>query len=93
MNDLEREQLVVFLVDGTTKVETSVTFVHDLRLFPLEERARLLLAREYYGDELANDLLLCLVRIGQVPFLEAQFALTAKQQYELNLFKQNIFVI
>lgn len=59
--------------------------VHDLAVLPLEERAHLRLARQNGGDQLARDLLLHLVGMGDVPLLQAQLALPAEQQHEEHL--------
>lgn len=79
MNHLQSDQLVVVLLHGTAKVQAGVSLVHNLALFPLQKAAHLLLTTEYRSDQLSDNLLLCLIRIRLVPFLHAQFALTAEQ--------------
>lgn len=94
MNHLERDQLVVILLDGGTEVQTGVSasgaalaarahhapLVDDLQIAVLQKRAHLRLACEYLGDELSNNTLLLCFRYGRVPFLQTQLALSTEQQ-------------
>lgn len=62
-----------------------IPFVDYFAILPLEKRAHLGLARQYRCDQLTCYLLFGLVRIGHIPFLQPQFALTAEQQHEKHL--------
>ena len=62
MDDLESDELVVVLLDGTAEVERGVALVDDLQVLVLQEGAHLWLPRQNLGDQLAADLFLHLNR-------------------------------
>lgn len=64
----------------------SEPFVNNFAVFPLEERAHFRLPGQDGRDQFPGDLLLQLVRMGDVPFLQSKFALPAEQQHKLHLF-------
>lgn len=71
MDEFQRDQLVVFFLDGTAEIERRVAFVDDLLVAPLQERAHLWLARQDGRDQLATDLLLVFRCDRSVPLLKA----------------------
>ncbi len=79
VDDFQRQELVVATFDCATKVETSVSFVHDLEILPLEERAHLGFSGQDVADQLPRDLLLLLLRNRGVPLLQSALALSAEE--------------
>lgn len=62
-----------------------VPFVNDLDVLPLEKARHLRLPCENRRYQFSGYLLLQLVRMGDVPLLQAEFTLTAEQQHKLHL--------
>lgn len=66
-------------------------FVDNFQVFPLQERAHLRLSRQNCCDKLSCYLLLYFVLMCNIPFLQAQLALTWEQEHELHLRMKILF--
>lgn len=85
VDDLQCDQFVVLVLNGTAEIQTGVSFIHDFQVPPLQEAAHLWLTGQNGLHQLPRDLLLLLIRQRNVPFLQTELALSAEQQHELHL--------
>ncbi len=85
MNNLQRYQLVVCVVNACYKVQTGIALIYQLGVFPVEEIAQLGWACQDGGCDVTDDLELFFLCHSGVPFCQPDFALPAEKQHELYL--------